>query len=188
VPRSELDAFVQQTQVAWAWLEETVADVGSEEANWWPHGTANSIGTTYLHVVINADVEVNRLLFGREPLIEQRWGGDVGQGTRYDPEYFDRWERQVDVDWRRLREYGTAVHEGLVNSLGDVTAELLDRPVDMTRSDLGIWEGRDLLALHGFNHVRIHGGEIAVLKGLQGGIGWVQTEAFANPAPFRPET
>ncbi len=29
---------------------------------------------------------------------------------------------------------------------------------------------------------------IPVLKGLQGGIGWAQTEGFANPAPFRPDS
>jgi hypothetical protein len=58
----------------------------------------------------------------------------------------------------------------------------------MTRSHLGMWEGRQLLALHGFDNVRIHGGEIAVLKGLQGGIGWAESARFANPAPFRPVT
>jgi hypothetical protein len=63
VVHSEVDVYVRQTQLAWAWLDETVADVETEEANWWPPGTANSIGTAYLHVVINADVELNRLLF-----------------------------------------------------------------------------------------------------------------------------
>jgi DinB superfamily len=183
--RSEVDVFVHQSQLAWEWLEETVYDITPEAANWWPPGTANSIGATYLHVVINTDVELCRLLFGREPLIEELWDGDVGQGMPYDPEHFDRWHRDVAVDWERLHDYGRSVHAGLVDWLGGLTDDLLVRQVDMTRADLGMWEGRDLLALHGFNHVRIHGGEIAVLKGLQGGIGWRQSERFANPAPFR---
>jgi hypothetical protein len=32
--------------------------------------------------------------------------------------------------------------------------------------------------LHGTNHTRIHGGEIGCLKGLQGGIGFAESEAF----------
>jgi hypothetical protein len=51
-------------------------------------------------------------------------------------------------------------------------------PVDMTRAGLGVWEGRDLLDLHGVNHPYIHGGEIACLKGLQGGAGWQESDAF----------
>jgi hypothetical protein len=43
--------------VGWDWLETTVSDVTDAQANWWPPGTANSIGATYLHVVINPDVE-----------------------------------------------------------------------------------------------------------------------------------
>jgi hypothetical protein len=187
--RSEVDVLVEQSNLAWRWLEETVSDVGSEQANWWPPGTANSVGSTYLHVVINTDVEVSRLLYGAAPLVEQApWNGDVGQDASYDPEQFDRWERGATVDWPRLRDYGRNVQADLLRSLADLDDELLDRPIDMTRSGLGMWEGRELVALHGFNHVRIHGGEIAVLKGLQGGIGWAQSARFADPAPFRPPT
>jgi len=184
--RSELQVLTDQTRVAWEWLEATVADVTPDEANWWPPGTANSIGTTYLHVVINADVELGRLVFDCEPLIDRDWGGDVGQGVPYDPEQFDDWHRDVAVDWTRLHDYGRAVHAEVVSWFGALTEDQLTRPVDMTRFDLGMWEGRELLELHGFSHVRIHGGEIAVLKGLQGGRGWAQSDGFAEPAPFRP--
>ena len=88
------------------------------------------------------------------------------------------------MDWPRLREYGRAVHAAFIAALDDLTAELLDRPIDMTRADLGMWQGRDMIALHGWSHVHIHGGEIAVLKGLQGGVGWAETEGFRNPRPF----
>jgi hypothetical protein len=150
----------------------------TEQANWWPPGTANSIGASYLHVVINADIEVNRLIFGREPLAEERWGGDVGQGFTHDPDRFDRWVRHAEVDWERLRDYGSTVHAGLVKSLGELRPEHLDMDVDMTRSGLGMWDGRELLCLHGIEHVRIHGGEIACVEGLQGGVGWTESDAF----------
>jgi DinB superfamily len=175
---SEVELLRRQSTKAWSWFEVTVSDVTAEQANWWPPGTANSIGATYLHVVINTDVEVNRLIRRCEPLVESRWGGNVGQGFVYDPDRFDRWVRYSTVDWEVLREYGRAVHTAFLGSLDELTDEQLDLPVDMTRSGLGVWQGRDLIELHGYGHPHIHGGEIAVLKGLQGGIGWVEPEEF----------
>jgi len=175
---AELDLVRSQATRAWDWLEATVGDVTPEQANWWPPGTANSIGATYFHVVVNTDVEVNRFIFGRPPLIEERWRGDAGQGVPYDADQFDRWLSHVDVDWPAMRAYGRAVHAAFVASLGELTAAHLDVPVDMTRVGLGVWPGRRLLDLHGFEHVYIHGGEIACLKGLQGATGWAESDTF----------
>ena len=167
------DFLREQAVSAWDWLETTVSDVTEDQANWWPPGTANSIGATYLHVVINPDVEINRLLYGREPIVESGWQGDIGQGAGYDPARFDVWTRGVRVQWERLHEYGHAVHAWLVGSLGELTEEDLERPVDMSRAGLGMWKGRDLYVLHGFSHIYMHGGEIACLKGLQGAKGYL---------------
>ena len=73
---SEVDVLRWQSKKAWDWFEETLSDVNAEQANWWPTGTTNSIGATYLHVVINNDVEINRLIERREP----SWS-DGGMGT-----------------------------------------------------------------------------------------------------------
>jgi hypothetical protein len=164
---TEADTLSRLTEHAWGWLEETVADVSATEANWWPPGTANSIGATYLHVMINADLELSWWLFDRTPVAD-------AIGWPYDVEQYDRWIRHADVDWPRLRDYGQAV----AATIGAPSAADLDCSVDMTRVGLGIWSGRDLYELHGFNHVYIHGGEIAVLKGLQGGVGYNESEAF----------
>jgi hypothetical protein len=175
---NEVEFVVWRSKRAWDWLEETVADVTSAQANWWPPGTANSIGATYLHIVINTDVEINRLILDRPPLVEAQWHGDVGQGGPYEPERFDRRVRHRDVDWAVLRAYGRAVHAAFALTLDDLTPDQLDQPVDMTRAGLGMWPGRELYCLHGFEHVRIHGGEIACLKGMQGGVGWAESDAF----------
>ena len=175
---AEVDVLRRQSAKTWVWFEETVSTVTAGQANWWPSGTANSIGATYLHVVINTDVEINRLIHHSEPLVESQWHGNVGQGAPYDPDRFDRWVRHVSVDWDLLREYGRAVHKAFVDSLDKLSDEQLDGPVDMTRTGLGIWQGRDLYELHGCAHPYIHGGEIAVLKGLQGGVGWDESGAF----------
>ena len=91
-------------------------DVTADQANWWPPGTANSIGATYLHVVINTDVEINGCCWVRH--LSSRV---MARGRRperpYDPEHFDRWDRHVAVDWEKLRAYGRAVHVAFVESL-----------------------------------------------------------------------
>ncbi len=176
-PPTEVDVLRRQSTKSWGWFEDTVSDVTTEQANWWPPGTANSIGATYLHVVINADVEVNRLIHHGEPLVEQ-WGGNVGQPLEYDPDRFDRWVRHGPVEWGLLRRYGRAVHASVLASLDGLTEAQLDMPVDMTRAGLGMWQGRDLFDLHGYSHPQQHGGEIAVLKGLQGGVGHIESDAF----------
>jgi hypothetical protein len=42
----------------------------------------------------------------------------------------------------------------------------------MSVHGLGVWKGLDIYNLHGIDHPRLHGGEIACLKGLQGAKGW----------------
>jgi hypothetical protein len=176
-PLTELDVLRRQSAKSWSWFEDTVCDVTPEQVNWWPPGTANSIGATYLHVVINADVEINRLIHRREPLVE-RLHGHVGQPLPYDPQRFDRWVRQGSVDWGILRRYGKAVHASVLETVEAMTEPQLEMPVDMRRAGLGMWEGRDLIELHGVDHPLQHGAEIAVLKGLQGGVGHVESDAF----------
>jgi hypothetical protein len=178
-PVPALDFLRQEIPLAWDWLETVVADVTEAQANWWPAGTANSIAATYLHVVINPDVEIHRLLFGDVPILESHWLGDLGQAISYDPDRFDDWIRGVEVPWERLHEYGRAVHAWLVGSLHTLTDEDLIRPVDMTQAGLGVWTGWDLYGLHGWRHVYMHGGEIACLKGLQGAKGY--TSGFDAP-------
>ena len=94
------------------------------------------------------------------------------------PDRFDRWVRHGPVDWSLLRRYGTAVHAFVIDTVDTVTEAELEMPVDMTRAGLGMWEGRDLVELHGVDHPLQHGAEIAVLKGLQGGVGHIESDDF----------
>src|SRR2546427_10477036 len=120
-PTPEMAVIQSQSKDAWSWFEDTVRDVTAAQANWWPPGTANSIGATYLHVVINTDVEINRLVHSQTPVIESRWQGDAGQGAPYDPDRFDDWVPGVRVQWERLHQYGRDVHASLVGALDDLT-------------------------------------------------------------------
>ena len=163
----------RETEHAWSFLETTVSDVTPQQAKWLPAGTANSIGATYIHVVINTDVELLGMVHNLTPVIELEPRLQSGLGYPYNATEFDRWVPGVQVEWEILHEYGRLVHAALLASLETLTDADLDRPIDMTRSGLGMWQGRDIYQLHGWSHVYMHGGEIACLKGLQGAKGYV---------------
>jgi hypothetical protein len=175
---NEVEIIRRRSAKAWDWLEETVHEVSATQANWWPPGTANSIGATYLHIVINTDVEINRLLLGQVPLVEAQWTERWARAAHTTPSGSTAGRGIATSTGRCCAEYGRAVQVAFIGSLVAIGEADLDAPVDMTRAGLGIWQGRDLLWLHGSEHVYIHGGEIACLKGMQGGIGWRESDAF----------
>jgi len=161
-----------QTKTAWEWLETTIGDITEEQANWRPGGTANPIGANYAHLVITADAGFNTQLLGGMPIMAMKFRGQIGLSEM--PHAAGGWHdwSRLSVDWARLREYGQAVRENVESHVDSLIAEDLERRVDMTAHGLGIWKGLNIVDLHGHHHARIHGGEIACLKGLQGAQGY----------------
>jgi len=175
-----IELLRQQVRVTYDWLEMTLEDITEDVANWRPPGTANSIGAVYVHTVIGADFGMSSQLRGRSPIVATR-GGRIGVSPM-PPAMRDwgEWASTIRVDWEALREYGREVRACVEDNLESLTDAELDVPVDMTPAGLGMWKGLDLYNLHGINHIRIHGGEIACLKGLQGGRGWSQGPAYPD--------
>jgi len=75
------------------------------------------------------------------------------------------------MDLAAFRQYAAAVRQTVESWLDRMTLDLLARDVDMTPFGLGAWKGLEIFNLH-VHHPRIHGGEIACLKGMQGATGW----------------
>ena len=48
-------------------LEQTMADVTPEQAQWSPPGKANPLGATYAHAILAEDMMVNGVLKGSAP-------------------------------------------------------------------------------------------------------------------------
>ena len=168
-----IDLLRNEIKEAWAWLEFTVHDVTQEQAVWQPPGTANSIGVAYAHLVICADVGFTSQFDGKMPIITRDFGGQVGL-SEMNPVGGDmhEWGRRVRIDWEALHAYGRAVQRCVEEYADRLSPTDLDRPVDMRPWGLGMWSGLEAYKLHGFGHVKIHGGEIACLKGILGGRGW----------------
>jgi hypothetical protein len=168
-----------QAEASQDWLESVVVDVSTEQANWRPPGIANTIAATYAHTVINCDVDLNRHLLGRTPLVDREWGSDPGLGRKYSD--FLEWAG-LEVDWPVLRRYGEAVRGVVVDVVGTLSAEDLARRVDWSGYGLGVWTGLEVVDLTVCRHVYMHGGEIACLKGLQGSRGY--TQGLDAPRPL----
>jgi hypothetical protein len=162
-----------QVRGAYEWLEITLNDITPEMVKWQPPGLANSIGVTYAHLVFTADFDVNSRFHGGMPVAATEFKGDIGLSELFPGGFgWEELSRRLQVDWPKLRKYGAAVHRSIEKRLEALSPRELDTPVDMSVHGLGMWTGLDIYNLHGIDHPRLHGGEIACLKGLQGVPGW----------------
>jgi hypothetical protein len=157
-----LDEFRLEARLSFDWLEAIVDDVTAEEALWQPPGLANTIAATYAHIVRNIDEDFNQRLFRRARLNEGPWHGRTG----LDPDRSD-WE-QGRIDWVALRAYGKAMHAFLIETMDAMREEDLERIADLSTPNRDVWRGIDIVRLSVCDHVKLHGGEISCLKGLQG--------------------
>jgi hypothetical protein len=163
-----VDVIRYDAHRAYTWLENIVSDVTADVARWRPPGTANSIASSYAHIMIWTDVDVTRHFHGREPLIAGAWGQRLGR-SESDP---DEFARDREFDWAVLREYGRTVQGEFLRLVDNLTSADLGREFQMMPAELGTWKGIDVYLLHGYQHVYMHGGEIACIKGLQGQQGY----------------
>jgi len=166
-------------QVKWVhwWIESTIMNtVTSEQVHWYPSGTlVNTIGGNYAHLLVLEDLIINGILKGEAPLYASSWAGKTGMSTLSPiptPENpglpdFREWSWQVEFDMDAFRSYARATFDATEEYFASLSDEQLRQPVDLTLLDLGTQDISWILSII-VGHVFDHGGEIAVLKGLQG--------------------
>jgi hypothetical protein len=158
----------EQLRQANEYLEQVMQDVTDEQAHWLPPGTALPIGAQYAHIVTGADGYVNGFLREGQPLFAGDWAGNVGVSALpptdgADPSWAG-WARSLRVDLPALRRYAEAVNGCIDGYLASLT------PGEMKADDEQQMVQR--LGPYLAGHVLQHAGEIACLKGLQGGRGY----------------
>jgi hypothetical protein len=163
-----LEEFRWQARTAYDWLESIVCDVTPEQALWRPPGRANPIANTYLHIVRNIDEDINHWLFRRPMLNQGPWLHKMGADA-----WTNDWDPSMRIDWHQLREYGRAMTAFAIETVDHMTEPDLHRDTDLSTADIPHWTGIDIIRLTVGHHVRLHGGEIACLKGLLGERGYV---------------
>jgi hypothetical protein len=158
-----LDEFRWEARTSYEWLEAIVREVTPEQAVWRPPGRANSIAATYTHIVRNQDEDVRRSFLHVPMLAETTFRGKTGHPEAHGGE----WAPDARFDWAALRAYGSAVGAWLIEAVDALSEEDLVKAADISTPDIPAWRGLDVVRLSVGHHVRLHGGEIACLKGLQ---------------------
>ncbi|HLZ07844.1 MAG TPA: DinB family protein, partial [Chloroflexota bacterium] len=154
-------------------LEQAVSDLSTAHLHWVPPGTANTIAATYAHVIGNEDGFVHTTLLGQRSLAESVWVGRNGISLPIPQRGSDwfAWSRRVQVDLPAAQRYAAAVYAATDEYLGKLKPDELDRAPDVAlpANQSLSWLLGNFLILH----ASVHSGEIAVLRGLQGLVGFV---------------
>lgn len=155
------------------WLNAIVGDITSEQAHWRPPGRANTIASTYTHIVYNQDEDMNRGYLDRPMLSETAWRGRTGLPADWVNDAANAWKPEMSFEWTALRAYGAAVGAYVIEAVDALTEADLQRVARLTTPGHPIWSGLDVVRLTVGRHPAMHGGEIACLKGLQGVKGYL---------------
>ena len=154
-----------------AWLEATMDDVSAEQAHWRPPGIANPIASVYAHVILGADVGINTMINGRQPLIVSDWKETAGLSQLPPLGEWHDWALRVRMDLDAFRDYARAVYSCWDEFLASLPAADLGRVIDLSAFGMGKRSLAQFLAIQ-VEHFSGHCGEIACLKGLQGATGY----------------
>jgi hypothetical protein len=170
---SALDELRWHAREMRRWLGAIVGDVTGELAHWRPAGRANTIATTYAHVVYNQDEDMNQGYLGRPMLAATSWRGRTGIPADWVNDDANAWKYETVYDWDAMRAYGDAVGAYVIEAVDELTDEDLLRVAKLSTPDHPVWTGLDVVRLTVGRHPAMHGGEIACLKGLQGSKGYL---------------
>jgi uncharacterized damage-inducible protein DinB len=134
-------------------LQQVVADLTQEQADWVPPGTASTIGAVYSHTITYVDFIVQRVCIGQSD-------ADFAEPP---PEEIRM--QQVQVDLSALHEYADQVQSAAQEWLSTLTPADLDRRRNTSAGELNLGQ---LLESYIIWHINAHCGEISALKGCQG--------------------
>ena len=172
-----IDLLQLQLREAHAFLEATMSDVTPELASHQPAGKANSVGVTYAHAVVAEDMLINGMLRQSPPLFATSDAGRTGLSEPMPspgPEWarYADWTRTVQVALPALRQYAQAVYAASDQYLAGLSAEDLERPIDLSMVGMGNVTLGWMLSRLVIAHVDNECGEISAIKGVQGARGY----------------
>lgn len=148
------------------WLEPTLAGVTQETAEWKPPARLAPIGALYTHVLFSEDALLASFVAGRKPLFADAYAGRTGFASPPPLGVWDEWARTVQVDMEVLRAYAQAVYAQTDAIVAGLSAEDMDRVLDLSAASMGVQPVRSLLMTM-ISHITVHTGEISAIKGLQ---------------------
>ena len=168
----------EQIRGAHEYLDETMADVTPEQAQWIPPGRATPIGASYIHLVQTEDAMIQALR-GKVMLGASTWADKLGAS---EPQPASPWEEQVYFDWSRrvqldmpkFREYAQAVYASTDEYVAGLSAEGLDQMPDLSTLGMSPVTLAWILTRYIAGHADNICGEVSSLKGYQGARGYAE--------------
>jgi hypothetical protein len=169
----------EQVRAAHEYLDETMADVTAEQAQWAPPGKATPLGANYLHLIQTEDMIINGALQKKQTLAESTWAGKIGASEPMptppweEADYF-AWSRRVQVDLPQLREYGKAVYAASDDYMATLSPDDLGKTADLSSLAMSPVTVAWVLSRYVAGHADNICGEASCLKGLQGAKGYAE--------------
>jgi hypothetical protein len=169
----------EQLRAAHEYLEETMADVTPELAQWIPPGKATPIGANYVHLVQSEDGIVQAVLQQKPMLGTSTWAEKLGASESQPPpgtseeDYF-AWTRRVQVDLPAFREYAQAVYAASDDYIAGLSPDDLDEVLDLTAMGMAPVTRAWVLTRYVIGHADNICGETSTMKGLQGARGYAE--------------
>lgn len=154
------------------YLEGTMQDVDEDTARYNPGVPATILGQ-YAHILASEDFFINVKLGQTTPVMMKT---NPGFKTPPPPVGWREWALTEEIDLNSMRAYALQVYAATDRYLASVDDAILDEPVDLTEVGMGILNGAAALFL-AYGNGTLHIGEISVIKGLQGKVGYPEGES-----------
>jgi hypothetical protein len=163
-----LDYLNRQIASMRSTVEITMKDVSSEQFNWAPPGTMNTISATFIHFTNVEDYFFQGILQGK-PSVWEAEGWSERTGIEKPPSIGESWDefKHLSLQPAVFLEYQKAVWAATDAYMAGLTVQDLDRMVKLGQREMTAAE----LLIMAIHQSLSHSGEIAALKGVQGAKG-----------------
>lgn len=153
------------------WFDGTVADITDTQANSVPPGVAHPIGELMAHILHSEDGMLSQFALGKQPLwATEGWGARTGAPMMLDQTPDSA--RSFRCDPAMLREYAVSVFAQTDAYLAGLSADDLDRDIDLSAAGMGSMTLASFLLATLLGNTLAHTGEISALKGVLGAKGY----------------
>ncbi len=148
-------------------LEMTVGDLTDEQAHASTGGHTHPIAANYGHTIVGEDFLMS-MIDGSTPLAMGDWAGRSGMSEMPTMDgQWQEWANRVKVDLPKAREYAQAVYNKSMGIVSALSADDLDRSLDLSMIGMGEQTVTVLINVVA-GHALMHSGEISASKGMQG--------------------
>jgi hypothetical protein len=161
----------EQLEASHGLLGMVLSDVTNEIAEFTPPGIANTIASTYAHIIMIEDFFAHNLLQNKKSLYESDWKDKTGinETPPMDPKNsFPEWITNQKIDIEQMNKYAAAVFKASEEYIKSLSEEDLQNQISLDIFGMGPRPVTFLIGSIMINNLNTHTGEISAIKGIQG--------------------